>query len=46
MGVSKSQYSGTLKDSRCEFCGKQLNNLTRIEQDKHAETHKGQKRLI
>lgn len=46
MGISKSQYSGTLKDSKCTFCGKKLNNMTRIEQDEHVQTHRGQTKLI
>lgn len=37
MGISKSQYNGTLKDSRCTRCGKNMNNKTRIEMDVHAE---------
>ncbi len=45
MGISKSQYTGTLKDSRCTFCGKDLNNNTREQQDNHVKTHEGQTRL-
>lgn len=40
MGISKSQYHGTLKDSICSKCGKHLNNLTRIQQDQHVENHR------
>lgn len=46
MGESKSQYSGTLKDSICTFCGKHLNNMTREQQDKHSQSHEGQGKLI
>lgn len=46
MGISKSQYSGTLKDSKCTFCGKDLNNMTGEQQEKHAQSHVGQSRLI
>ncbi len=46
MGISKSQYSGTLKDSKCTFCGKDLNSMTRGQQDKHAQSHVGQSKLI
>ena len=46
MGISKSQYSGTLKDSKCTFCGKDLNNMTREQQDKHSQSHVGQITLI
>lgn len=46
MRPNSSQYSGTLKDSRCTICGKQLNGMNRVEQDKHAEQCKGQTKLI
>ncbi len=36
MGISKSQYPGTLKDTVCTKCGMNLNHLNRFEQDKHA----------
>ena len=32
---SKSQYSGTLKNSVCSKCGMILNNKTREQQDQH-----------
>ena len=35
MKSNPSQYSGTLKNSVCPMCGKDLNNKTRQEQDKH-----------
>lgn len=38
--ISKSQYPGTCKDSVCKKCGKHLNNLTRVQQDGHAEQHR------
>lgn len=37
MGISKSQYPGTLKDTLCTKCGMKLNHLNREEQDKHQE---------
>ena len=39
MGVSKSQYPGTTKDSRCTLCNENMNNKTRLEQDAHIEYH-------
>jgi len=38
--ISRSQYSGTLKNSVCSRCEKNLNNLTRVQQDQHIEDHK------
>ncbi len=35
--ISKSQYSGTLKNSICNICNNSVSNLNREEQDKHAE---------
>ncbi len=46
MGISKSQYPGTLKDTVCSKCGMNLNHLNRIEQDKHAEKCSKQETLI
>ena len=46
MGVSESQYPGTLKDTICTKCGKKLNHLNRIEQDRHAEECIKQSTLI
>ena len=46
MGISKSQYSGTLKDSKCTICGKELNGANRIKQDEHAKKCRGQMKLI
>ena len=43
--ASRSQYAGTLKNTICQFCKKELNNLNREQQDAHAESHKGQKTL-
>jgi len=37
MGISKSQYPGTLKNTVCRKCGINLNHLNRMEQDKHEE---------
>ena len=42
---SRSQYSGTLKNTVCEFCKKTLNHLTREQQDEHASQHKDQTTL-
>ena len=42
---SRSQYSGTLKNTVCEFCKKTLNHLTREQQDAHASQHKDQTTL-
>ena len=46
MGISKSQYSGTLKESKCTICGKELNGMNRIKQDEHAKRCLGQTKLI
>jgi len=46
MGISKSQYSGTLKESKCIICGKELNGMTRLKQDEHAKKCLGQTKLI
>ncbi len=35
MKTNPSQYSGTLKNSICSRCGKNLNNKNRDEQDAH-----------
>lgn len=43
---SRSQYSGSLKDTICTICGKSLNNMNRIEQDKHGKKCKEQTRLM
>jgi len=40
MKTNSSQYSGTLKNSVCSKCGKNLNNKTRIQQDQHLEDHR------
>jgi len=40
MKTNPSQYSGTLKNSVCSKCGKNLNNKTRVQQDQHLEDHK------
>jgi hypothetical protein len=42
--ISKSQYSGT-KTSWCTKCFKNLNNLTREQQDIHEKTCLDQRRL-
>ncbi len=46
MGVSKSQYSGTLKNTVCTRCGKNLSSYTRLEQDEHGEKCKIQEKLF
>lgn len=45
MKPNPSQYSGTLKNTICQRCGKDLNNKNRIEQDKHEEECKKQQKL-
>jgi len=35
--ISKSQYPGTKKKSWCTICRQELNHLSRVEQDLHAE---------
>ena len=44
-GTSKFSYAGTLKDSKCLRCGANLNNMNRVEQDKHAEECMKQSKL-
>jgi len=44
--ISKSQYSGTLKNSTCLKCGKSLNNKSRLEQDQHKEQCSKQTKLF
>ena len=46
MGISKSQYPGTLKNTVCTRCGKELNNKTRLQQDAHEELCKKQGKLF
>lgn len=41
----KSQYSGTLKNSVCRICGKNLNHLSALKQEAHAEKCLHQERL-
>ena len=43
---SRSQYSGTLKDTLCTRCGKNLNNMNRLQQDDHEAECVQQKRLL
>lgn len=45
MKPNPSQYSGTLKDSHCTRCGKDLNNKNRDEQDAHEIECKKQEKL-
>lgn len=42
MKSNPSQYPGTLKNSVCSRCGKNLNSKTRVQQDQHLEDHKQQ----
>ncbi len=46
MTISKSQYSGTLKNTICTICNKCLNNLNREEQDLHEINCKKQTKLF
>ena len=45
MKPNPSQYSGTLKNSICIRCGKDLNNKDRIEQDLHEKECRKQTKL-
>ena len=42
---SRSQYPGTLKDTVCTRCGKNLNNMNRLQQDAHEDYCSKQTRL-
>jgi len=46
LGISRSQYKGTTKNTICIKCGIDLNNKTRLEQDEHEKNCKKQKTLI
>ena len=46
MGISKSQYPGTTKNTICTRCNVSLNNKTRLEQDEHEKNCKMQKKLL
>jgi len=35
--ISKSQYTGTKKNSICSVCNQPVNHLNRVQQDKHLE---------
>ena len=39
------EYSGTLKDSKCNLCGKDMNNKTRLQQDEHIKECRKQTKL-
>ena len=43
---SKSQYSGTLKNTICTRCKKSLNHMNRIQQDEHEIECKKQTKLL
>lgn len=45
-GRSKSQYSGTTKNSVCGKCNSNLNKMTRLEQDEHLRKCAAQKTLF
>jgi hypothetical protein len=45
MGISKSQYPGTLKTSTCGICLRNLDHLTAERQEMHLEECKKQRRL-
>ncbi|UVF62255.1 hypothetical protein [Nitrososphaeria virus YSH_1032793] len=44
--ISKSQYSGTLKNTVCTNCLKSLNHLDRVKQDLHEIECKKQSKLV
>jgi len=44
--ISRSQYTGTKKDTICSRCGANLNNKSRLEQDQHEVNCKEQKKLF
>ena len=44
--ISKSQYSGTKKDTICKRCNENLNNKSREEQDQHEIICKKQQKLF
>jgi len=44
--ISKSQYAGTTKDSTCSRCLKDMNNLSRKQQDQHEINCKKQEKLF
>ncbi len=46
MKRNPSQYSGTLKNTICTRCNKQLNSLTREEQDRHEIKCKSQRKMF
>jgi len=46
MGISKSQYSGTKKNSICSKCNRPLNNLKAEDQEKHLIECKKQEKLF
>jgi hypothetical protein len=46
MGISKSQYPGTLKTTVCTRCNTNLDHLNAAEQEKHAEKCSKQEKLF
>jgi len=45
MKTNPSQYHGTLKNSICQRCGKNLNNLNAYQQEIHARDCNDQRKL-
>ena len=41
----RTLYSGTTKTTICDFCKKNLDHLTRVQQDAHEKQHEAQKTL-
>ena len=50
MKPNPSQYNGTLKNSICPYCNKEINNLSALAQDTHfawcKARHEGQTKLF
>ena len=46
MKQNNSQYTGTLKNSVCLRCGKNLNNKSRTQQDQHEKQCIQQKKIF